>query len=415
MKQGNLFIDDVKLTPQNAEVSAANHLHHKILDLQQNLKQVGDLDETVRRASAEIEAALKSLNDDPLALDRATKHWQAAAMAISHPVWAAIYPNPMSDSAVEAQMIYHGMGQNEAQTQAYLDKLELAGASGVYLSFGSWMYVTYHSEILPVEKGWEDFDALTYFIEEAYKRGIKVIGYLAPFYGTHSFVEYPGSIAVEHPKWLAFGPDPSMPTFPDPANPEVVDFMTKAYRELATRYELYGIGLDYIRYPTGGCLNFDENNRRQILDSYGVDILKHENIFGDPAAQVKIQEYRAQKIGEVVRRVAETVRKASPGITVMACLISQRQWVREDFGQDWAISFQYIDYASPMNYDDVSLDMNLLKDQKEVFAKTGAIWIPAIGGMPPIHESWTISDWAERVSAQRMLDPGGIIIYRIVN
>ncbi|MDC0935678.1 family 10 glycosylhydrolase [Pirellulales bacterium] len=411
--QGRIFVDDVRLTQHQEQPSAAAQLANKIQDLQKQLHRVGPIDDTVDQAQAELSAALMALEDNPPAVEQATDHWQAAARATSHSVWAAMYPGAMSDDPVEAQMIYHGLGQDKAGCDRYLDKLELAGANGMYLSFGSWINVVYHSDILPVEPGWEKFDALTYFIDAAHRRGMKVFGYLAPFYGTHSITKLPGSIAIDHPEWLAKGPDSNMPTFPDPANPEVVDFMDRVYRELAARYELDGIGLDYIRYPTGECLNFDENNRRQILEQCGVDILQHENVMGDAEAWSKVQEFRAQNIGKVVRRVAATVRDARPGITVMACLISQRQWAREDFGQDWAVSSQFIDYASPMNYDDLSLDLDMLKDQKSTFAKTGAVWIPAIGGMPPVHQSWTISEWAKRVAVQRKLQPGGIIIYRI--
>ncbi len=43
------------------------------------------------------------------------------------------------------------------------------------------------------------------------------------------------------------------------------------------------------------------------------------------------------------------------------------------------------------------------------------IWIPAIGGMPDVHQSWTISTWAERVAIQRRMNADGIIIYRIAD
>ncbi len=411
--KGRIYVDDVSFIPQKEALSAAALLTNKILDLKKNLERVGPIDETVDLALSELNAAHALLMKSPDSIQEATNQWQAAARVVSHGVWAAMFPEAMSDAPTEAQMIYHGLGQTKADCDHYLDKLELAGANGVYLSFGTWMYVIYHSEVLPIEPGWDKFDALTYFIDEAHRRGLKVFGYLAPFYGTHSVTELPGSLAIEHPEWLAKGPDSSMPTFPDPANPDTVDFIVRAYEELATRYDLDGVGLDYIRYPTEISLNYDENNRQQILNEYGIDILQHENLPGDPEAWAKVQEYRAKKIGEVVRRVSTALREARPDITIMACLISQRDWAKEDFGQDWAASSRFIDYASHMNYDDMSLDVDMLKDQKATLEKTGAVWIPAIGGMPPIHHSWTISDWAKRVAVQRGLQPGGIIIYRI--
>ena len=42
-----------------------------------------------------------------------------------------------------------------------------------------------------------------------------------------------------------------------------------------------------------------------------------------------------------------------------------------------------------------------------------SVYIPAIGGMPKVHRSWTLSEWARRVALQRKLGGDGIIIYRI--
>ena len=352
------------------------------------------------------------LENSPADGPTAEQHWIAAAKALSHKAWATMFPETMSDKTVEAQMVYHAMAQTKEGCDGYLDKLELAGANGVYLSFGSWMSVNYHSNILPVEPGWDKFDSLAYIVAEAHRRGIKVFGYYAPFYGTSSPVKRPGSILLKHPDWFAHGPDSRIPLFPDPANPDVVEYIVSIYKELATKYDMDGIGLDYIRYPTPQSLNYDERNRRNIMDRYGIDILKHANVYGDPEAWAKIQEYRAETIGKVVERVAAAVRTAKPGISIMACLISDRTMARDEYGQDWGNSSRRIDYASPMNYDDLPFEVDMLQVQKETFANTGAVYIPAVGGMPNVHRSWTISEWVKRVAIYRRLGTDGIIIYR---
>jgi uncharacterized lipoprotein YddW (UPF0748 family) len=412
-KFGRIYVDNVSLTPRDPHRSPAGYLTRKIDDLEQGLKKIGSVDGTVPIALAELAAAKAALAGKTPDLAKARGHWEAGAKAVSHEAWAALYPDAMSDKPVEAQMIYHGLEATKAGCDAHLDTLELAGANGVFLSFGSWMYVVYHSEILPIEKGWEDFDALAYFIDEAHRRGIKVFGYTATFYGTSAVQVLPKSIALERPEWLAKGPDPNMPTFPDPANEEVVDFMVRVYQELATKYKLDGVGLDYIRYPTGVSLNYDENNRQKILKRYGIDILEHDNLLADRAAWAKVQQYRRETMVGVVERLAEGMREVRPDISVMACLISDREHARDDLGQDWAEWSRYIDLASPMNYDDDSLDGPLLQEQAEAFQKSGAKFVPAVGGMPVRHETWTISDWARRIAFTQKYDLDGIIVYRI--
>jgi uncharacterized lipoprotein YddW (UPF0748 family) len=410
--RGRVYVDNVSLTT-DMSLSDKAVLANKIDDLRTQLDRVGRIDDSVEKCLGWLDKADAALAQDPPDIGLATSHWHSAAKMLSHEAWAAMYPKAMSDKTVEAQMLYHGMGQTKAASDAYLDKVELTGCNAVYLSFGSWMSVTYHSDLLPTEPGWEDFDALTYFIDAAHKRGIKVFGYFAPFYGTSSPKVLPGSIYEKHPDWFAKGPDTNMPTFPDPANPEVVAFILDVYKELATRYDMDGIGLDYIRYPTPSALNYDEFNRQQILDEFGIDILEHENLYGDADAWAKIQQYRYERVGRIIKQVRDTVKAANPDASIMACLISNLGMARDEYGQNWAVSSKWIDYASPMNYDDASLDTDMLASQLKVCRANKAVFIPAIGGMPELHRKWTISKWADRVAIQRQAGADGIIIYRI--
>jgi len=409
--QGRFYVDDVQLS-QDLSLTDESLLAEKVLDLRLHLVKAGVVDESVDECIDFLDKTDAALKSDPIDLGMATSHWHSAAKMLSHEVWAAMFPNAMAaDKEVEARMLYHGMGATKEDTNSYLDKIELTGCNAVYLSFGSWMYVNYHSDILPVEPGWEEFDALTYFIEEAHQRGLTVFGYYAPFYGTNDIKRLPRSIAVDHPEWLADGPN--MPKFPDAANPEVVKYILSVYEELVTRYDLDGIGLDYIRYPTPNSLNYDENNRQRILERYGIDILEHEDLYGDPEAWAKIQEYRRDTISAVVKQVHDTVKAARPDISIMACLVSELDMARTEYAQDWEKSTRWIDYASHMNYDDMSLDSEMLLRQRDICRRNNSVYIPAIGGMPKIHRSWPISEWARRVALQRKLGADGIIIYRI--
>jgi uncharacterized lipoprotein YddW (UPF0748 family) len=411
LTSGRIFVDEVELT-ENIQFTPQALLQRKIDDLQSNLIRVGPVDDSVARATVLLTEATSLIQQKPANLTPAQSKWIDACRAVSHDAWAAMYPEAMSDKPVEAQMMYHGIGRDKASTDAYLNLIESMGCNGVYHSLGSWMSSIYHSDVLPEEEGWENFDALTYFIDEAHKRNIKVFGYLAVFYGTSQPKAIPGSIYAEHPEWFASGPNPNMPTFPDPANPLVADFAVRAYVEMATRYKLDGIGLDYIRYPTDSSLNYDENNRKQIKEKFGIDILTGQDMAKDPKKWDKIKQYRAEKVGAVVKKVHDAVKAARPDISIMACLITDPA-VAYNYGQNWAVSSKWLDYTSPMNYDEASLDEPILQQQLEISRKNNAVYIPAIGGMPDLHESRTISEWAKHVAMQRKIGGDGIIIYRM--
>lgn len=204
-----------------------------------------------------------------------------------------------------------------------------------------------------------------------------------------------------------------MPRFPDLANSEYVEYLIKIYTELATKYDLDGIGLDYIRYPTATALNYDENNRKQIREKYGIDIMEGGvDVSGDPVKWEKIKQYRGEVVRSVIKRVHDAIKQAKPNMTIMACLLSEPELAPE-YGQNWAVSSKWIDYASPMNYDDLSGDEKMLQAQKDAFERNHARYIPALGGMPELHQQWTISQWAQRVAINRKIGCDGLIIYRM--
>lgn len=413
---GKAVIDQVKLTA-NDEFSPEGSLKKKIDDLQQQLTRVGEVDASVAQARKLLADATAALAKKPSDLNTASSHWVEACRAVSRNAWAKMFPDVMSDRKIEAKMLYHAGQQQQA---AYIDNefslVKSMKCNGVYWSLGSWMSVTYKSDLLPAEPGWvqPNFDPIAYAIDHAHKNGIKAWGYLAACYGTSSPPTGPESLYTRYPEWFARGPDPAMPTFPDPANPGYRDYLVKIYIELATRYKLDGIGLDYIRYPSDTALNYDAINRKAILEKTGIDILAPGagDVSRDPAKWEKIKQYRADVVGSLVKRIHDEVKAARPDVTIMACLISEIDLCKM-YGQDWTRSSKWIDYASPMNYDDRSIDLQMLEDQKRIFHANGARYIPAVGGMPELHQQRTISEWARHVALQRKIGGDGMIIYRM--
>lgn len=409
---GRFLVDQVELVPHR-DLEPAPLLRSRIADLRNHLSLIKHPDETVSTALAHLDRAETATEGLSPNMTTATHHWVDAAQAISHASWAIMFPKAMTDVTTEARMLYHGMDSTREGIDRRLDLIEKTGCNAMCLSFGSWNWVIYHSDVLPVHEDWRHFDALTYFIEQAHARGLKVFGHIAAFYGTHDMNEGPGTIASKHPEWIARGPDATMPRFPDPANPDVVQHIVNAYVELATRYHLDGIGLDDIRYPTSTALNHDDRNWREIKRRYRIDIRQHDNIVADTKAWKKIQRYRANAVTNVVTRVRQAVKRARANVTVMACLLSDPQNARDNYGQHWEQSAKWLDYVSPMNYDEVGTDLALLARQRKICVRHRASFIPVIGGMPDLHRAWPISKWADLVATQRRAGADGIILYRI--
>ncbi len=413
LSAGRLLVDQVEVSP-NVELSPEGTLRSKVTDLQALLEKAGNLDGSVTEAQTELKAATAAFAAEKPDLTTAHNHWVAACRAVSHEVWAKLFPECMSEKTTEAKMLYHGgQGSTPADTDSQLSLVRSMNCNGLLFSLGSWMSVNYPSALVPLEKGYDpNQDMLKYQIDAAHKSGIKVFGYLAACYGTSSPQSGPDGLFEKHPEWFATSPDANMPKFPDPANPEFQEYITKVYVELATKYPIDGIGLDYIRYPTETALNYDENNRKAILAKYGIDISGGIDLSRDPAKWEKIKQYRGEVVGSLVKRVRDAVKQARPDCAIIACLISEPELCVE-YGQNWPASSANLDYASPMNYDDRSINVKMLEAQKAIFAKNKVVYIPAVGGMPELHQQRTISEWAKHVAMQRKINGDGIIIYRM--
>jgi hypothetical protein len=91
-------------------------------------------------------------------------------------------------------------------------------------------------------------------------------------------------------------------------------------------------------------------------------------------------------------------------------VISDPDYARAAFGQDWSNFAQYLDFVVPMNYGWVGLDEGLMRRQAAAL-KGKALFIPAMGGMPPQHEGFTPDDWIAMINVARASGAQGIAIY----
>jgi hypothetical protein len=116
-KFGQIHFDNVSLTERDPLNSPSGYLAKKIEDLEQGLKKIGSVDDSVSVALAELAAAKSALDGDSPNLSQARSHWEAGAKAVSHKAWATLYPDAMSNKPVEAQMIYHGLDATRGWTR----------------------------------------------------------------------------------------------------------------------------------------------------------------------------------------------------------------------------------------------------------------------------------------------------------
>ncbi len=158
-----------------------------------------------------------------------------------------------------------------------LDRIQAGNFNTVFLLIFLDGYAYYDSNMTEtkassVDNVPEDFDLLGYFVTEAHRRGIEVhawfgTGRIGTRYGE------PGPILSEHPEWsIVDASGSSQDHWLNFARPDARQFMSDLILEVVENYEVDGVHLDYIRYPSGGKWSFDDYSISAFADQYGMNL-----------------------------------------------------------------------------------------------------------------------------------------------
>jgi uncharacterized lipoprotein YddW (UPF0748 family) len=218
-----------------------------------------------------------------------------------------------------------------------LEAVERTGCRRMYLQVSGRWDALYPSHVFvpPVTppRGWED--PLADALAEAHARGIEVHAWVNALLAWSAAEPPPDPHHVwhQHPDWFVHRAGRSMREltrldldraglegegwFLDPARAEVRTELRRLILELATRYGVDGIHLDYIRYPSG---------------------------WNPPGGD--------ESVSRLVALVRGDLAQVRPGLPLSAAVMPVPRVARETFGQDWVIWLErgWIDAVAPMVY-----------------------------------------------------------------
>lgn len=228
---------------------------------------------------------------------------------------------PVSRAAsadVRAIWVQVGAAATPEKANRALDLIARAGFDTVNYLIGAGV-VVHESELLPraseVPPG---YDPLAYVVEQGHERGLKVQAWWCP----GAAPEF-GRFRELYPEWDLAGIDgiPEDVHWLNFALPEVQQFVGDVVVEIARRYEVDGVHLDYIRFPPldGGA------STRLFLKGDGV--------------------------AATVRGANERLKVAKPDVLLTAAVLARQDhsiWQMQNW-QEW-LRGEYIDYVMPMAY-----------------------------------------------------------------
>lgn len=263
---------------------------------------------------------------------------------------------------------------------AFLHMADDLGINMLFVQVNGRAEAYYRSALVPSPPGIPDgFDPLQYVIDGARKRGIEVHAWVNAF--TASMLSTrpasPHHVLYRHPDWvlyhrsgrslLDFGADVMNLNVPaimlDPGVPEVRDYVVAVVEELVREYDVDGIHLDYVRYPSPD-YGYHPRARAAFEELVGVDPLwladpERVRMLDDAWGEGVVRrveeawrEWRRRQVSDVVRRIYRTVESVKPWVKVSAAVFPDPDQAREKVLQDWAAWLRegIVDAVVPMTY-----------------------------------------------------------------
>jgi uncharacterized lipoprotein YddW (UPF0748 family) len=262
-----------------------------------------------------------------------------------------------------------------------------------------------------IDPGW---NPLRLASEVARRLGVRIHAYANVLPGWHA----PGPPPAESGQLWATNPDWFMVdrlgarmdstlwySFLNPAHPEVRSYLVRLFSELAT-FRLDGIHLDYIRYPD----DFHEFAPRLFPDA-DKDELKARSDFSydpvslhrfgkDPAEHPRDwNQFRRAAVTDLVRMIAEAVRKIKPELCLSASIIARPSTRPECFqeGLAWGRA-GLLNWVVPMIYQDRGFEATLAENIKKLGRRKAGTQL--IVGIYAKHDVARMLEQIERVKAK---------------
>ncbi len=165
-----------------------------------------------------------------------------------------------------------------------------------------------------------------------------------------------------------------------PSHPDNVEWELAAIEELARRYPVQGIHLDYVRYPDKhacfckACKAAFEADSKTKVAAWPKDVLK-------PPLAARFTRWRAGQISRFVHLANLRLRKARPGARLSAAVYGWYPGCATSLGQDWGewVKRGDVAFVCPMNYTEDTAEFGGWVKAQLPYTANGAKLVAGIG------------------------------------
>jgi uncharacterized lipoprotein YddW (UPF0748 family) len=228
--------------------------------------------------------------------------------------------------------------------------------------------------VAPLAPGIGDaFDPLSAVVEAAHASGLEVHAWINVYSAWSHALPSRDTLHVmrRHPEWFLADAQgrrlcdfsiqelkaAGIPgAFLSPARPEVQVYVEALVTEIAARYAVDGIHLDYFRYPSLR-FGYEECSRTGFMREYYVDprLLEEPDSTRQPGEPARTRElwndWRTRQVSRNLYRLADLIRNRWPHVRLSCAVIADQQEARAR-GQDWMSWLEdgYPDFVVLMAY-----------------------------------------------------------------
>lgn len=322
--------------------------------------------------------------------------------------WGLDWPSSPASNSKE-------IARQQADMRAILDEVSSLGFNTVFFQARTRGEVFYDSDIEPwspivsgkagVSPG---YDPLAFVVEECHRRGLECHAWIVSIpAGSQRQAERHGSKATpaRHPSMCI---KLKKEWYLDPGNPATATHLASIAKEIATKYDIDGIHLDYIRYPS-------EHGRFPDSKSYA----KYGN-------GLSLEEWRMSNITHIVHTVSAAVKAVDSSIMVSTAPLGRYEVLEGLSSSDWVCTgsarqdvLKWLtegdnDFIAPMMYYQQLNFFPYLTDWVQRIGNNGYI-VAGLGAyrMDKREGNWTFEEFKEQVIATRTHGTHGQAFFRM--
>ncbi len=314
------------------------------------------------------------------------------------------------DREFRAVWEHDGVGWYPGDWDRTMRELSSAGFNAVFVNTLWGGLAHYPSKIVPESHTFRRHgDQMRAALEAGRRHGVEVHAWVVLWQAANSTPDFLARMRKAGRLQQDF--DGSEIAWLNPAMPENQAHMAAAIEELAGNYDVAGIHLDYVRYPSARACAAPAS--RRIFEGWlGRSLRPWPGAVRLGGGQTEFRRWRAGLLTEFVRTVRARTRGIRREMKLSAAVWGGYPDTIASIGQDWGLWLRegLLDFACPMNYSEDAYKFSALTAKQLALPDAGGRIYPGIG-VTAAESQLRADQVVEQIAIARRLGAPGFALY----